>query len=81
MIIKHLTLLWLVLGLVAGASAYAVYSGQNSRAHQNDALRSIICRIDAAQQASPVLTKKEKHQAGVFWQKAAEHAHLRPCYP
>lgn len=73
--------IWVLLALVAAATALAFVRVQDIQRHQNDALRSIICYVDAREQSSPTLTALQKRQAGDFWRAALQSAHLPYCFP
>lgn len=50
--------------------------------HQNDALRSIMCRAEALVRKTPAsqrFTAKQKRQAIRFYSSAIADAHLAPC--
>lgn len=52
---------------------------QNVQHHQNDALHSIICQVEAVQKHSPLLSAQQRRQDLRFWDKALSDAHLASC--
>lgn len=65
--------------LVPVLSVIILIHVQDVQRHQNDALHSIICRVEAAELRSPVLSTQEKHHDIRFWSAALNSAHLKPC--
>lgn len=79
---RQLIILYILLGVVAASSAFAVVSVTISQHHQNDALRSIMCRAVRVVRRTPVsaqFTVEEKHKALRFYTHALSAAHLKPC--
>jgi hypothetical protein len=72
--------IWIGLCLVAAAATASYVDSRQTQAHQNDALRAIICAVDQREQASTTLTPAQKRAAGAFWVQALEQAHLRRCF-
>lgn len=52
---------------------------QDVQNHQNDALHTIICKVELAQKHSPLLSAQQKRQDLLFWDKALSGAHLASC--
>lgn len=76
---RHIHVLAVLIALLAGATTYAVFKVQQVQAHQNDALRSIICRAERVVRTSPDLTAKQRRQALNFYEQSITEAHLKPC--
>lgn len=72
---------WIVLvcTLVIGLVGIATWVGA-VQAHQNDALRSIMCFTEKRIEESTQLTVKQKRAAIKFYNQALETAHLDPCH-
>lgn len=49
--------------------------------HQNDALRSIICRAESFIRHDPSLTPKQRRQALRFYEDSLASIHARSCKP
>lgn len=76
---RHIHVLAVLIALLAGATTYAVFKVQQVQAHQNDALRSIICRAESVVRTSPDLTAKQRVRALRFYEQSIRDAHLRSC--
>ena len=76
---------WLTLAL-ALFTAFTIpvlyFRVQHVQQHQNDALRSIMCRAETVvlrTHPSAQFTAKQKRQAIRFYSRAISDAHLDPC--
>jgi hypothetical protein len=49
------------------------------QAHQNDALRSILCRAAHVVRTQPGIPAAERRRAERFYRTALKDAHLAPC--
>lgn len=76
---RHIYLLWFFLALLAAACVFALVQVQNVQHHQNDALRSIICRAETFVKADKQATPEQKQKALRFYEQALAGAHLAPC--
>lgn len=76
---------WLTLILLLAMSVttpWLFYRVRSVQHHQNDALRSIMCRAETVVRRAPVsatFTVKQKRQALRFYTQALAAAHLLPC--
>ena len=73
---------WLTLGLalfMAFAFIILYLRIADVQAHQNDALRSILCRAEHVVKTQPGFTEKKRREAVRFYQQALAGAHLKPC--
>lgn len=73
---------WLTLILVAivcGGFIYGFTKLEAVQAHQNDALRSVLCRAEHVVRTEQGITKQQRHQAERFYVNAIKDAHLKPC--
>lgn len=82
--IQWLTLL--LLAVVAGGFAYGFNQQHatnvtvaNVQAHQNDALREILCFAEHTVMVRPGIPHKQRVEAVQFYRHALERAHLQPC--
>ena len=82
--IQWLTLM-LLLAVVAGFS-YGFDQQHNTnmavahvQAHQNDAIRSVICFAEHVVRTRPGIPHKQRVEAVQFYRHALHHAHLPPC--
>ena len=75
--------LTLVLALVTAAAFIVLYLRiQHVQHHQNDALRSIMCRAETVvhrTHTSAQFTMAQKRKAIRFYERALSDAHLKPC--
>lgn len=51
----------------------------NEQHHQNDALRSIICRAEHVVKTEPGIPAEQRRRAFRFYEQALRGAHLAPC--
>jgi hypothetical protein len=75
---------WLTLVLSAAVAlgfAWGFHEIKTVQSHQNDALRSIICRAERVVRTEPGLTTAERRRAERFYVGALVDAHLKPCDP
>lgn len=75
---------WLTLALVVVVTVGFIYGFQRlsyEQAHQNDALRSLICRAElfVRKQPDASITAKQRHEALKFYRDALRAANLAPC--
>jgi len=77
---KHyLVLLSLLLVVTATATLLSFLKVEYVQRHQNDALRSIMCRAESFVRKSPQTTPAQKRQAIRFYESALADAHLPSC--
>lgn len=79
MIVKHLLAVWIAICLISGTLAFAVYNGQNTRAQQNQGLRTFICFFESAVLKSKNSTPKQRRDAIRFFDHVLEQIHQPPC--
>ena len=73
---------WLTLALaltVAFTTPVLYFRIQHVQEHQNDALRSIICRAEHVVRTQPGIPAKQRRDALRFYRNALAGAHLKPC--
>ena len=81
MIVKHLVALWVAVSVIAIVAGYAVNGMYGARAHQNDALHTIICTVESKELQNPKLTPKQRSETIDFWASVLQAANLPPCIP
>ena len=72
-------LLWIIVALVAASNVVSHVQIISVQAHQNDALRSIICRAEHVARKSSGYTLQQRRQAIKFYKQSLADAHLKPC--
>lgn len=73
---------WVTLALVlcVGVTVPLIFLRlENVQRHQNDALRSILCRAENVVRTEPGITVEQRRQALSFYEHALAGAHLAPC--
>ena len=73
---------WLTLALavcVASTVPILYFRISNVQHHQNDALRSIMCRAEHVVKTQPGIPHKQRLDAIRFYRNAIQAANLNPC--
>ena len=73
---------WLTLILIACVAVgftYGFSALSSTQAHENDALRSIMCYAQHVVKVRPGIPPKQRHAALRFYKRAIADAHLNPC--
>jgi len=75
----YLVLLSALLVVTAAAAGLSFLKIEYVQQHQNDALRSIICRAEAFVEHDRKLTPQQKQQSLHFYDSSLADANLAPC--
>jgi hypothetical protein len=73
---------WLTLVLAVALAAgftFGTMRLDNVQAHENDAIRSIMCFAELRTRQSQVLTPQQKRQGIQFYDQALAKAQIAPC--
>lgn len=72
-------ILWIIVAMLAASNVVSHMQILSVQEHQNDALRSIICRAEHVVRRSSGYTLQQRKQAIRFYRQSLADAHLKPC--